>query len=161
VDREGNVYVVTVAANKPRTSEGTLLVFDPQGKRLRSVSIKGSSRLLLDVGFHPQTGKLLMVDYGAAKVLSVDHRAGASSVFMTVTGKHSGLDRITFDAAGNVYVTDAHQGIIWKVGRSPGHHLKSRTRRWRSVGMGQQPTAQADADTANHRRERSVEQGQS
>ena len=56
VDREGNVYVVTVAANKPRTSEGTLVVFDPQGKHLRTVGIKGSSRLLLDLGFHPRTG---------------------------------------------------------------------------------------------------------
>ena len=30
VDREGNVYVVTVAANKPETSGGTLIVFDPE-----------------------------------------------------------------------------------------------------------------------------------
>ncbi|CAN7730386.1 NHL repeat-containing protein [Variovorax sp. LjRoot290] len=119
-DREGNVYVVTVAANKPRTSEGTLLVFDPQGKHLRSVGIKGSGRLLLDVAFHPQTGKLLVVDYGAGKVLSVDHMSGASSVFMTVTGKQPGLDGMTFDGAGNVYVTDAHQGIIWKVGPDGG-----------------------------------------
>jgi sugar lactone lactonase YvrE len=120
VDRDGNVYVVTVAANKPRTSEGTLLVFDPQGKHLRSIGIKGSSRLLLDVGFHPRTGQLLVVDYGAGKVLSVDSRTGASSVFMTVTGQHPGLDGMTFDAAGNVYVTDAHQGIIWRVGADGG-----------------------------------------
>jgi sugar lactone lactonase YvrE len=120
VDREGNVYVVTVAANKPRTSEGTLLVFDPRGRYLRSVGIKGSSRLLLDVAFHPRTGKLLVVDYGAGKVLSVDPRTGASSVFMTVTGKHPGLDGMTFDGAGNVYVTDAHQGMIWKVGPDGG-----------------------------------------
>ena len=32
VDREGNVYVVTVAANKPDTSGGTLIVFDPEGQ---------------------------------------------------------------------------------------------------------------------------------
>jgi sugar lactone lactonase YvrE len=120
VDGEGNVYVVTVAANKPRTSEGVLLVFDPQGKHLRTVGIKGSSRLLLDIGFHPQTGKLLVVDYEAAKVLSVDSSTGASSVFMTVTGKNPGLDGLTFDDAGNVYVTDAHQGIIWKVGPDGG-----------------------------------------
>jgi sugar lactone lactonase YvrE len=120
VDRDGNVYVVTVAANKPRTSEGTLFVMDPKGKLLRSVGIKGSSRLLLDVAFHPQTGKLLVVDYGAGQVLSVDHKTGASSVFMTVTGKHAGLDGMTFDPAGNVYVTDAHQGIIWKVGPDGG-----------------------------------------
>ena len=30
---------------------------------------------------------------------------------MTVTGEHPGLDGLTFDADGNVYVTDAHQGI--------------------------------------------------
>ncbi len=120
VDREGNVYVATVAVNKPKTSEGTLLVFDPQGKHLRTVGIKGSSRLLLDIGFHPQTGKLLVVDYKAGKVLSVDPKTGASSVFMTVTGKNPGLNGMTFDAAGNVYVTDAHQGIIWKVGPDGG-----------------------------------------
>ncbi|WP_280155045.1 SMP-30/gluconolactonase/LRE family protein [Piscinibacter sp. XHJ-5] len=120
VDREGNVYVVTVAANKPRTSEGTLVVFDPQGKHLRTVGIKGSSRLLLDLGFHPRTGQLLVVDYQAGKVLSVDPKTGASSAFMTVTGKNPGLDGMTFDSAGNVYVTDAHQGIIWKVGPGGG-----------------------------------------
>jgi sugar lactone lactonase YvrE len=120
MDREGNVYVATVAGNKPRTSEGTLLVFDPKGKHLRTVGIKGSSRLLLDIAFHPQTGKLLVNDYTAGKVLSVDPRTGASSVFMTVTGKNPGLNGMTFDAAGNVYVTDSHQGIIWKVGPGGG-----------------------------------------
>ncbi|WER49432.1 SMP-30/gluconolactonase/LRE family protein [Cupriavidus sp. WKF15] len=116
VDREGNVYVVTVAVNKPSTSEGSLIVFDAHGKHLRTVSIKGASRMLLDLGFHPATGQLLIVDYLGAKVLSVDPRTGVSSVFMTVSGKNPGLDGMTFDPAGNVYVTDAHQGIIWKVG---------------------------------------------
>ena len=123
VDGEGNVYVVTVAANKPETSEGTLIVFDPKGKHLRTVRIAGSSRLLLDLRFHPQTGKLLVIDYGAAKVLTVDPKTGASSVFMTVTGEKPGLDGICFDAAGNVYTTDAHQGIIWKVGKDGGKGL--------------------------------------
>src|SRR3984893_12050307 len=120
VDREGNVYVVTVAANKPEGSKGVLIVFDPKGKHLRTVRIAGSGRLPLDLRFHPQTGKLLVIDYGAAKVLTVDPKTGASSVFMTVTGKHPGLDGLTFDAPGNVYVTDAHQGIIWKVGQDGG-----------------------------------------
>ena len=39
---------------------------------------------------------------------------------MTVTGKSPGLNGMTFDAAGNVYVTDSHQGIIWKVGPDGG-----------------------------------------
>src|ERR1700724_935287 len=120
VDGEGNVYVVTVAANKPDTSKGVLIVFDPKGKHLRTVSIDGSSRLLLDIRFHPQTGKLLVIDYKAAKVLTVDPKTGDSAVFMTVTGEKPGLDGLTFDPAGNVYVTDAHQGIIWRVGKEGG-----------------------------------------
>jgi sugar lactone lactonase YvrE len=120
VDREGNVYVVTVAVNKPETSQGTLLVFDSSGKLLRTVSIAGSSRMLLDLRFHPHTGQLLVVDYEGGKVLSVDPMTGASSVFMTVTGENPGLDGLTFDAASNVYVTGAHEGIIWKVGKDGG-----------------------------------------
>jgi sugar lactone lactonase YvrE len=76
--------------------------------------------MLLDVRFNPKTGALLVVDYGNAKLLKVDPQTGASSVFMTVTGKDPELDGICFDAAGNVYTTDANQGIIWKVGKDGG-----------------------------------------
>jgi DNA-binding beta-propeller fold protein YncE len=58
--------------------------------------------------------------YEDPKVLAVDPETGASSVFMTVTGEHPGLDGLTFDNAGNLYVTDAHQGLIWKVGPEGG-----------------------------------------
>src|ERR1700730_3481212 len=120
VDREGNVYVVTVAANKPESSGGTLIVFDPKGNHLRTVTIAGSTPWLLDLRFHPQRGQLLVIDYKAAKVLSVDSKTGVSSPFMTVTGKDPGLDGLTFDAADNLYVTDAHEGMIWKVGKDGG-----------------------------------------
>jgi sugar lactone lactonase YvrE len=63
VGPDGNVYVVTVAANKPDTAGGTLLVFDGAGKHLRTVNIPGSSPWLLDLNFHPQTGQLLIIDY--------------------------------------------------------------------------------------------------
>src|SRR6201982_980610 len=117
---DGNVYVVTVAANKPKGSPGTLLVFDPNGKYLRTVHIAGSSRMLLDLRFHPKNGKLIVIDYEDPKVLAVDPQTGDSSVFMTVTGDHPGLDGLTFDDAGNLYVTDAAQGLIWKVGPAGG-----------------------------------------
>src|ERR1700730_17327797 len=120
VDSEGNVYVVTVEAPKPDRSKGTLIVFDSKGRHLRTVRVADSSRMLLDLRFHPQTGKLLVIDYGAPKVLTVDPKTGASSVFMTVTGEKPGLDGLCFDTAGNVYVTDAHQGIIWKAGKDGG-----------------------------------------
>src|SRR6187399_2567621 len=67
VDRDGNVYVVTVEVKKAETSKGTLLVFDPKGKHLRTVRIADSSPWLRDLGFHPQTGQLLVIDYKAAK----------------------------------------------------------------------------------------------
>src|ERR1700746_3475923 len=70
LDREGNVYVVTVAANKPETSGGTLIVSEANGKPLRTVTIAGSTPWLLDLRFHPLTGQLIVIDYKAAKVLS-------------------------------------------------------------------------------------------
>jgi sugar lactone lactonase YvrE len=62
---------------------------------------------------------LLVIDFGAGKVLTVDPFSGASSVFMTVTGS-SGLNALTFDKDGNVYVSDSFQGIIWKTGPGGG-----------------------------------------
>ena len=44
---------------------------------------------------------------------------GTSSVFATVTGS-SGLNALTFDKAGNVYISDSFQGIIWRTGPTGG-----------------------------------------
>ena len=99
-DADGNVYVVTVGANKPDTSPGSLFVFDPNGKLLRTVRMEGTSPWLLDLRFQPNTGKLLVVDYRNPNVFTVDPKTGATSVFMTVTGEHPGLDGLTFDPAG-------------------------------------------------------------
>ena len=117
VDAAGNVYVTTFAVGG--TPPGHLFVFDSSGRLLRQVSVAGSSNLLLDLAFHPSTGDLLVIDFGAQKVLKVDPFTGASSVFMTVTGS-AGLNVLTFDSAGNVYVSDSFQGIIWKTGPTGG-----------------------------------------
>ena len=56
------------------------------------------------------------------QVLKVDPHTGASTVFMTVTTTpgSTGLNALTFDAAGNVYVSDSFNGIIWKTGPDGG-----------------------------------------
>ena len=74
---------------------------------------------MLGLRFNPVNGFLLVIDFGAGKVLHVDPVSGASSVFATVTG-NSGLNALTFDKAGNAYISDSFQGIIWKVGASGG-----------------------------------------
>jgi sugar lactone lactonase YvrE len=121
VGPEGNVYVATFGFNAagPVTGLGQLYVFNREGKLLRNVSVQGSTPHLLGIAFHPQTGALLVIDFGGGQVLRVDPFTGASSVFMTVTGS-SGLNGLTFDSAGNVYVSDSAQGIIWKTGANGG-----------------------------------------
>lgn len=121
VGPDGNVYVATFGFNKDGSVNGLgqLFVFDPEGELLRQVGIAGSSPHLLGLAFNPTTGALIVLDFGNGKALKVDPVTGASSVFMTVTGS-SGLNALTFDKAGNVYVSDSFQGIIWRTGPNGG-----------------------------------------
>jgi len=113
VGDDGNVYVSTF---NPTASSGNaeLFVFKPDGKQLRHVTIAGSSPATLGLAFHPATHELLVVDFGAGNVRSVNAHTGASTVCITVPGS-PGLNALTFDGAGNTYVSDSFQGIIWKV----------------------------------------------
>ena len=121
VGPDNNVYVASFGFNQNGgvTGLAQLFVFSSDGRFLRQVGIAGSSPHLLGIAFHPQTGALLVADFGAGQVLSVDSHTGASQVFMTVTGS-SELNGIAFDQAGNVYVSDSSQGIIWKTGAAGG-----------------------------------------
>jgi sugar lactone lactonase YvrE len=121
VGPDGNVYVATFGFNAEGavSGPGKLYVFTPQGHLIRQVSIHDSSSHLLGLAFHPITGDLIVLDFGAGQALKVDPVSGASSVFMTVTGS-SGLNALTFDKQGNVYVSDSFQGIIWKTGMNGG-----------------------------------------
>jgi sugar lactone lactonase YvrE len=119
VDSAGNVYATTFGFTSagPTTGAGQLFVFDAHGRLQRQLSVAGSSPHLLGLRFHPITGALLVNDFGAGQVLEVNPHTGASTVFMTLPAlPHpggSGLNDITFDRAGNVYVSDSFQGIVW------------------------------------------------
>ena len=119
VDRAGNVYVTAFGftATGSASGEGQLFVFDAHGRLLRQLSVVGSSPHLLGLRFHPDTGALLVNDFGSGAVLEVNPHTGASTIFMTLPAlPHpggAGLNDITFDRAGNVYVSDSFQGIVW------------------------------------------------
>ena len=113
VGRDGNVYVTTFDPASTTGAPALLFVFNDNGRLLRRVTIAGSSPATLGLAFHPTTHMLLVIDFGAGNVRSVDPQTGTSSVCITVTGA-AGLNALTFDAAGNTYISDSFQGIIWK-----------------------------------------------
>ena len=118
----GKVYVTTFGftSSGAASGEGQLYVFDAGGRLLRQVSIAGSSSHLLGLRFHPD-GALLVIDFGGQQVLRVNPDTGSSTVFMTVpAGPMAGLNDLTFDKAGNVYVSDSFRGVIWKTGPAGG-----------------------------------------
>jgi sugar lactone lactonase YvrE len=119
VGLDGNVYVTTFGFNRtgPVGGPGQLYVFrDNDGKLIRQVSIASSTSHLLGLDFQPSTNLLLVIDFAAANVRSVDPNTGASSICITVPTPppNTGLNALTFDSAGNTYISDSFQGIIWK-----------------------------------------------
>ncbi len=121
VDAKGNVYVTTFGfpESGASTTSGQLIVFDRHGHLVRQVPITNASPHLLGLAFHPITGELLVLDFGAQKVLNVEPVSGSSSQFAAIPGT-AGINALTFDSAGNVYVSDSFQGAIWRIGMGGG-----------------------------------------
>lgn len=128
-DSKGNIYVVTWDYDHPGQL-GHLIVFSSEGKFQRRVEIAGSSNRLCEIRFHPETGDLLVNDFGGKQVLKVDPLTGASSVFMSIPGEKIGPNTprtawaapngMTFDKKGNIYVADSFQGTVWRTGPTGG-----------------------------------------
>ena len=118
VDRHGDVYVSGFGPTNP-AGPGKVFVFDHNGHLKRVLHVAGSTNALLGLGF-TASGGLLVIDFGASQVLRVDPHTGAATVFMTVPPGTPGLNALTFDRAGNVYVSDSFQGTIWVTGPAGG-----------------------------------------
>jgi len=125
-DRHGNIYVTTFDTGRP-TGIGRLFVFDRHGELRRAVDIQDSSAFLLDLAFHPQTGELLVIDFGKGRVVKVNPRTGESEVLTTIPdltpadpNAGPGANVLTFDKHGNVYISDSFQGIVWRTGPNGG-----------------------------------------
>jgi sugar lactone lactonase YvrE len=121
VGPDGNIYVTTFGFNASGalTGNAVLYVIRPNGTLLRKVTITRSSPHVLGLGFNPVTGTLLVLDFGAGKVLRVDPVSGVSVDFTPVI-PGSGLNALTFDKVGNVYFSDSFLGVIWKTGPNGG-----------------------------------------
>jgi len=117
VGPDGNIYCTSLGftATGVRGDHGHLYEFAPDGTLIRDVTVKNSTTHLLGIAFHPTTHAVLVIDSGAGVVRQVNPTNGDSIVFTSVTG-NSLLNGMTFDAEGNVYVTDSYQGIIWETG---------------------------------------------
>jgi sugar lactone lactonase YvrE len=115
-DARGNLYVANfdVSGN---TSVGTVVVFDRNGRWLRTLTIDNASNLLLGIAFNPVTHDLLVLDFGNKNVLRIDpQQSGSGDVFATIPGgAAAGPNALAFDAAGNVYVSDSFQATIWRL----------------------------------------------
>jgi sugar lactone lactonase YvrE len=118
-DDDGNIYVTTFEATRPAGTPGEMFVFDRHGDLLRRVTVAGSDSKLLDLAFHPKTGALLVIDFGNARVLTVNPFTGANTLF-TQLPAGSGPNVLTFDKHGNVYISDSFGGIIWQTGKHGG-----------------------------------------
>ncbi|MFZ0149823.1 MAG: SMP-30/gluconolactonase/LRE family protein [Xanthobacteraceae bacterium] len=123
VDSNGNVYTSTFNPTGPKPSQ--LFIFGPGGGTPKSVTISGSSNAMLGLAFRPGTDELLVIDFGMSQVLSVNPNLQTnnaqpcitlpgSSLTGGPTAAGAGLNGITFDAAGTIYVSDSFQGIIWR-----------------------------------------------
>ena len=121
VDTNGDVYVATFGwpAGGESHAPGQVIVFNSHGKLLRQLILTGASPHLLGLAFHPMTHALLVLDFGVGKVLNVNPQTGTWTVFSDI-GSTSGINALTFDAKGNVYVSDSFQGVIWQTGPSGG-----------------------------------------
>lgn len=117
VGPDDNIYVTSFGFNAVGaiTGNSVLYIIKPNGNLVRKVAIANSSPHTLGLAFNPVNGFLLVLDFGAGKVLHVDPVTGASSVFIAPIA-NSGLNALTFDKQGNVYISDSFNGVIWKTG---------------------------------------------
>jgi sugar lactone lactonase YvrE len=128
VGPDGTVYAPSFGINSqgPVAGPPHLFSFKPNGQLLYDVPLVNSappqpSTLLLGLVFQKSSQTLLICDLSNGIVWQANPKTGNTTVFMnTGQGSSSGLNALTFDPAGNVYVSDSFLGIIWTTGPSGG-----------------------------------------
>jgi sugar lactone lactonase YvrE len=128
VGPDGTVYTPSFGINSegPVAGPPHLFSFNPNGQLLSNVALINPgtpqpSATLLGLVFQKSSQTLLICDLSNGIVWQANPKTGNTTVFMnTGQGSNSGLNGLSFDKAGNVYVSDSFLGIIWKTGPSGG-----------------------------------------
>ena len=128
VGPDGTVYTPSWGINSQGAVPGPphLFSFKPNGQLLYDVGLVNPvspqpSTLLLGLVFQKSSQTLLICDLSNGIVWQANPKTGKATVFMnTQQGSSSGLNALTFDPAGNVYVSDSFLGVIWTTGPNGG-----------------------------------------
>jgi sugar lactone lactonase YvrE len=123
VGPDGTVYSPSFGFNSDGalSGSGELFVFAPNGKLIKHFPVTGSSPHLIGLVYQQSSKSLLIADLGMGVVWKVDPVKETTTKFMTAPNQGSaGLNALTFDKTGNVYVSDSFQGAIWKTGPQGG-----------------------------------------
>jgi sugar lactone lactonase YvrE len=114
--RTGTFYVADFDVSKA-SGPGDVVVFDRNGRWLRTLQVAPATNLLLGIAINPVTGDLLVCDLGLSsgkpQVVKVDPKTGASSVFAALPAG-AGPNALALDTAGNVYISDSFGSTIWR-----------------------------------------------
>ena len=133
VGPDGNIYVTTFGFNTQGATTGpaNLIVISPNGKIVNQVPISCAqcafppgqttvSPHMLGLRFNPMNNHLWVLDFGDALVLDVDPHNGTTLQVLAGPISGAGLNALTFDGAGNGYVSDSFNGAIWKISPNGG-----------------------------------------
>ena len=131
VGPDGTVYTPSFGFNSEGAVAGPphLFSFKPDGALLYDRPLVNPapspapqpSPHLLGLVYQSSSKTLLICDLAQGIVWQANPATGKATVFMnTGLGGASGLNALTFDKAGNVYVSDSFQGVIWKTGPTGG-----------------------------------------
>jgi sugar lactone lactonase YvrE len=126
VGPDGTVYSAAFGFNSEGGlgGNGELFVFSPNGTLLNQFPVIGSSPQLIGMVYQQSSRTVLIADLDLGIVWKVDPKTGKTSKFVQVPTVTTapGLNALTIDKAGNVYVSDSFQGAIWKTDEH-GDHL--------------------------------------
>ena len=119
VGLDGNIYVPSGGFNAGGFVPGPakLWVFNPDGDLIRTVTLTGTAPPVLGIAFNPVNGLGFIADLGNGSVFKWDSVSNTTTL-VAFLGASAGPNAICFDAAGNVYISDSFQGIIWKTDKN-------------------------------------------